>query len=284
MENRVLRPDEILEISLTASEGKAKGSFVKLMILGVLAGAFIAFAAEASNMAAFNLLADPAKYGLGRALAGAMFAVGLMLVVVAGGELFTGNVLMLGAYFKKRVTCGGMMRTWGIVYQFNFVGSVFIAWAIVQSGLLHNGGDVLGAVTIKIAAGKVGLSFGPAVILGVLCNRLVCLAVWMAFGAQQMIGKLFAIFFPIWLFVTSGFEHSVANMYYVPAGILAKADPALLQAALDLGVKQEAIDSLNWGGFLLHNLLPVTIGNIIGGGLFVILAYMAAYRTKPAAK
>jgi formate/nitrite transporter len=283
MENRVLRPDEILEVSFTAAEGKAKGSFVKLSILGVLAGAFIAFAAEGSNMAAFNLLADPAKFGLGRVLAGAIFAVGLMLVVVAGGELFTGNVLMIGAYFKKRITCGGMMRNWGIVYVFNFVGSVFIAWAIVNSGLLHSGGDLLGAVTIKIAAGKAGLDFGKAVILGLLCNWLVCLAVWMAFGTQQMIGKLFAIFFPIWLFVTSGFEHSVANMYYVPAGILAKADPAYLQAALDAGVAQEAIDSLTWGGFLLHNLLPVTIGNIIGGGIFVSLAYLAAFRTKPAA-
>jgi formate/nitrite transporter len=284
MENRVLRPDEILEVSFAAAEGKAKGGFVKLMILGVLAGAFIAFAAEGSNMAAFNLLGDPARFGLGRVLAGAVFAVGLMLVVVAGGELFTGNVLMLGALCKKRITVGGMLRNWGIVYVFNFVGSVFIAWAIVSSGLLHSGGDMLGAVTIRIAANKAGLGFGAAVILGLLCNWLVCLAVWLAFASQQMIGKLFAIFFPIWLFVTSGFEHSIANMYYVPAGILAKADSTLLQAALDSGVAPEAIDGLTWGGFLLHNLLPVTIGNIIGGGLFVVLAYLAAFHKKPSSK
>ncbi|MDR0817281.1 MAG: formate/nitrite transporter family protein [Clostridiales Family XIII bacterium] len=280
MENRVLRPDEILEVSFTAAEGKAKGSFVKLMILGVLAGAFIAFAAQGSNMAAFNLLADPARFGLGRVLAGAVFAVGLMLVVVAGGELFTGNVLMVGALLKKRITCGGMLRNWGIVYVFNFVGSLFIAWAIVSSGLLNSGSDMLGALTIRIAANKAGLGFGAAIILGLLCNWLVCLAVWMAFGTQQMIGKLFAIFFPIWLFVTSGFEHSIANMYYVPAGILAKADPVLLQAALDSGVTQTAIDGLTWGGFLLHNLLPVTLGNIIGGAVFVALAYLAAFHKK----
>jgi formate/nitrite transporter len=280
MENRILRPDEIFDASLDVAEGKAKGDAVKILMLGFLAGAFIAFAAEGSNMAAFNLLADPGSYGLGRALAGAVFGVGLMLVIVAGAELFTGNMLMVGAVVQRRIGMGAMLRNWGLVYVANFAGSVFIAWMIAKSGLLHSGGEMLGAVTIKIAVGKVGLTFVQAFVLGVLCNWLVCLAVWMSFAARTMVGKLFAIFFPIWLFVTSGFEHSVANMYYVPAGILAKTDPALYDAAVGAGVAPEAIDGLTWPAFFSNNLLPVTIGNIIGGAVFVSLAYWISYRAR----
>ncbi|MDR2487451.1 MAG: formate/nitrite transporter family protein [Clostridiales Family XIII bacterium] len=281
MENHLLRPDEILEASIDTAEGKANGSFVKLAVLAFLAGAFIAFAAEGSNMAAFNLLADPASYGLGRVLAGTVFGTGLMLVVVAGGELFTGNMLMVGALARRRITAARMLRNWCIVYAFNFAGALFLAWGIYASGLLGSGDGLLGAVTVKVAAGKTALPFLSALVLGIFCNWLVCLAVWMAYGARSMVGKLFAIFFPIWLFITSGFEHCVANMYYIPAGILAKGDPALLQGALAHGASQQALDGLTWGGFLLHNLLPVTLGNILGGGLFVSLAYLVAYRKKP---
>ncbi|MDR1953070.1 MAG: formate/nitrite transporter family protein [Clostridiales Family XIII bacterium] len=263
---------------MSVSESKAGSGFVKLAVLGFLAGAFIAFAAEGSNMAAFNLLAVPESYGLGRTLAGTVFGVGLMLVVLAGGELFTGNTLMIGGVIRSRITVSSMLRNWLIVYVANFTGSVFLAWLMYHSGLFHSGGDVLGAVTIKIAAGKVGLPFARALILGVLCNWLVCLAVWLSFGADTMAGKMLAIFFPIWLFITSGFEHSVANMYYVPAGIFAMSDAALTEAARSIGVTSEMLDTLNWPGFLAHNLLPVTIGNIIGGGVFVSVAYLLAFR------
>jgi len=280
MGTEILKPNEILDASHVVAEGKAGGSFLKLSILAVLAGAFIAFGAQGSSMAAFNLLASPDTYGIGRVFAGAIFPVGLMLVVVCGAELFTGNMLMIGAVVKKRITVLSMLRNWLIVYVFNFIGAVFIAWMVVYSGLLSNGLDMLGAVTIKIAAGKVGLTFGKALVLGIMCNWLVCLAVWAATGAKTMGGKLLAVFFPIWLFVTSGFEHSIANMYFIPAGIMAKVNDELLGAAIDLGVAPEALDKLTWGGFALNNLLPVTLGNIIGGCVFVALAYLAAYSIK----
>ncbi|MDR3364754.1 MAG: formate/nitrite transporter family protein [Clostridiales Family XIII bacterium] len=270
--------NELLEVSIEAAVSKAGASWVRLSVLGILAGAFIAFAAEGSSMAAFNLLADAGTFGLGRALTGAVFAVGLMLVVVAGAELFTGNVLMLGAAFAKRVTWGGLLRSWGIVYAANLAGSLLIVCMMDSSGLWHAGGDLLGAVTIKIAAGKTALGFESAFVLGIMCNWLVCLAVWMAWAAGDVGGKIAAIFFPIWLFVTSGFEHSVANMYYIPAGILAKAVPAYAEKAAEIGVSADALAGLGWQGFFVGNLLPVTLGNIVGGGVFVSLAYLLANR------
>ncbi len=273
-----LTPPEILEATLQTGVKKAKTSSVALLILGFLAGAFIAFAAEGSNMAAFNLFAEPTTYGLGKALAGSIFGTGLMLVLLAGGELFTGNTMMIAGLFDKRIRFSGMMRNWILVYLGNFLGSVFIAWMMVHSGLFNSGDSVLGAVTIKIAAYKVGLSFSQAFVLGIMCNWLVCLAVWMCYGAQDMAGKILAIFFPIWLFITSGFEHSVANMYYIPAGILAKGNAKWAEAAMAHGVTAEKLAHLNWETFVINNLIPVTLGNIVGGGLLVAIAYWVAYQ------
>jgi formate/nitrite transporter len=278
--DRILKPDEILAASIDAAEVKAGGSFVKLLVLSALAGAFVAFGAEGSSLAAYSLLAEPSTFGLGKALAGAVFPVGLILVVIAGAELFTGNILIAGAVAAKRVSPGAMLRNWGIVYLGNFAGSLLIVGLIIVSGQLHSGSDMLGAVTIKIAAGKAGLSFPAALSLGIMCNWLVCLAVWLAYASSTVQGKIAGIFFPIMVFVLSGFEHSVANMYYIPAGIIAKSDPDLVRAALDIGVTQQQIDGLTWGAFLGSNLPPVTLGNIIGGALFVSLAYIAAYGLK----
>lgn len=275
MDKKVLKPAEILDFTISMSKDKAGGSFKKLLILSFLAGAFIAFAAEGSNMAAFNLLAEPSTYGLGKALAGAVFGTGLMLVVLAGGELFTGNTLILAAVCEKQVTPGRMLRNWAIVYAGNLIGSLFIAYLMANSGLFSSGGDMLGAATLRIAVYKVNLSFIQGFYLGILCNWLVCLAVWMAYGADTMAGKILAIFFPIWLFITSGFEHSVANMYYIPAGIMAKAVPAFCELS---GLSARALDSLNWESFFLDNLIPVTLGNIVGGGIFVGMAYWYVYK------
>jgi formate/nitrite transporter len=270
--------NEIFETSVAVAKAKAAGGTAKLVVLGILAGAFIAFASEGSNMAAFNLLADPETYGLGRAVAGVVFPTGLMLVVIAGAELFTGNTLMVGGVARREISLVSMLRNWGIVYVSNLAGSLLVVYLIATSGLLHSGGDLLGAVTIKIAAGKTALSFESAFALGILCNWLVCLAVWMAFATTSMTGKIFAIFFPIWLFITSGFEHSVANMYYIPAGIVAKSTEAYVAAAQAIGVKDAALDGLSWHGFFVSNLIPVTLGNIVGGCIFVSLAYYLAYR------
>lgn len=272
-----LTPMEITAFTIETAIKKAKSSVITLFFLGILAGAFIAFASEGSNMAAFNLLANPETFGLGKCLAGAIFGTGLMLVVIAGGELFTGNTMMIAGVLEKKVTLLQMLRNWGIVYLGNFVGSVFIAYMMSESGLFNSGGMMLGAVTIKIASYKCALTFSQAFWLGIMCNWLVCLAVWMSYGAKDITGKILAIFFPIWLFITSGFEHSVANMYYIPAGIMAKANPEWVKTALEHGMKPEALEKLNWANFFSANLLPVTLGNIVGGGIFVAAIYWLVF-------
>ncbi|HOX48479.1 MAG TPA: formate/nitrite transporter family protein [Spirochaetales bacterium] len=272
-----LSPPEIAAAFVESGARKAGLGAGKLLLLGLLAGAFIAFASEGSSMAAFNLLARPETYGLGRALAGAIFGTGLMLVVVAGGELFTGNVLILLSVLERRTRLAAMLRNWLLVYAGNLAGSLLVACMMARSGLFDSGASVLGGMTIKIASRKTALHFEEAFYLGVMCNWLVCLAVWMATAAKDVAGKLLAVFFPIWLFITSGFEHSVANMYYVPAGILAKANASWAGAALALGVGPEKLAALDWGSFAFRNLLPVTLGNIAGGGLFVAFAYWLAY-------
>nr|WP_315019515.1 formate/nitrite transporter family protein [uncultured Aminipila sp.] len=270
-----LKPAEILDYTIETGVAKSGGRFFKLLFLSIMAGAFIAFAAEGSNMAAFNLFYQPTTYGLGKALAGAIFGTGLMLVVLCGGELFTGNTLILAAVCEKRVKVTTMLRNWVIVYIGNLIGSLLIAYMMYQSGLFSSGADVLGAVTIKIAAYKTGLSFMQAFYLGIMCNWLVCLAVWLSYGADTMAGKILGIFFPIWLFITSGFEHSVANMYYIPAGIMAKANESFVELS---HVSAEALNQLTWSGFFIDNLIPVTLGNIVGGGIFVGIAYWFVYK------
>lgn len=270
-----LKPAEVLESTIDTAVTKSGGSFSKLFVLSILAGAFIAFAAEGSSMAAFNLLSEPTTYGVGKVLVGSVFGTGLMLVILAGGELFTGNTMIIAAVAEKKVTMIRMLRNWGIVYLGNLVGSLIIVYMIYASGLLTSGGDMLGAMTLKIAVNKVNLSFLQGFLLGIMCNWLVCLAVWLSYASESMIGKIFGIFFPVMLFATSGFEHSIANMYYIPAGILAKANETFVSLS---GVTPDALSALTWSGFVLNNLIPVTLGNIVGGGVFVALAYWYAFK------
>lgn len=279
MQKEFLTPAEITESFIGIGQKKAGLSVIDQILLGILAGAFIAFASEGSNTAIHTI----ESVGIGKALAGALFATGLMLVVVAGGELFTGNCLMLIACVERKISPLAMLRGWVCVYLGNFIGSVILAYFISHSGQLGFSGGMLGGFTVKLAAYKTGLSFENAFFMGILCNWLVCLAVWMAAGANDITGKLLAIFFPIWLFITSGFEHSIANMYYIPAGIMAKATPLFVEQAVKLGATPESISFLNWHSFWANNLIPVTLGNIVGGGLFVGLAYWFAYRRKKAA-
>ncbi|RRD64601.1 formate/nitrite transporter family protein [Fretibacterium sp. OH1220_COT-178] len=273
MQNGYLSPAEIAEYVVSVGQSKAELSISKQLVLGILAGAFIAFASQGSNEAIHTIK----SVGLGKSLAGALFATGLILVVVAGGELFTGNSLMVMALAERRITLRALLRSWIVVYVGNLIGSVLVAYLVLKTGQLKYTEGLLGGFTIKIAASKTGLIFRKAFIMGILCNWLVCLAVGMAYGAKDVAGKVLAIFFPIWLFVTSGFEHSVANMYYIPAGIMAKADPLFMDKALELGVTLQQMEALNWRSMFLANLLPVTLGNILGGTLFVGLAYWFAY-------
>lgn len=273
-EKKMLTPAEIAEATVETAKKKAALSPISQLLLGVLAGAFIAFASQGSNMAAFNLFADPSTYGMGKALAGAIFGTGLMLVILAGGELFTGNTLMVAAVMMKKITPSQMFKNWVTVYSGNFIGAMLVTFMIIYSGQLNSGGALLGGQTIKIAAYKVNLPFHSALFLGIMCNWLVTLAVWLSYGAKDMTGKILAIFFPIWLFITSGFEHSVANMYYIPAGILAKANPVWAEAS---HLSAEVLSTLTWKNFLVGNLLPVTLGNIIGGVVCVGGAYWFVY-------
>ena len=279
-EQKYLTPSEIAEYTIEAGVNKTKMTALNMFVLGILAGAFIAFAAEGSNMAAYNLFSNAGTYGLGKVLAGAVFGTGLMLVLVAGGELFTGNTMIIAGVLDKKVTIKAMLKNWIFVYLGNFVGAILIAYMMNKSGLYNSSAGLLGGMTIKIASYKVGLTFMQAFYLGIMCNWLVCLAVWMCYGAKDMTGKLLAIFFPIWLFITSGFEHSVANMYYIPAGIMAKGTKAWADSAITLGVTPEKLINLNWGSFVTNNLIPVTLGNIVGGGIFVGAVYWFVYVKK----
>jgi formate/nitrite transporter len=263
-------PAQILEYTSDVALAKVNRHKLGQLILAFFAGVFIAFASEGSNMAAFNLFANPNTYGLGKVLAGAVFGTGLMLVLVAGGELFTGNTLIIVGVLDRKAKVREMLLNWLIVYIGNFVGSIFIAYMMNESGLFNSGNGVLGAQTIKIAAYKTGLPFHSAFFLGLMCNWLVCLAVWVSYAAKDVAGKLFACFFIIGLFITSGFEHSVANMYYIPAGILAKSNPAWVLAA---HIPAEQLANLNWLTMFTKNLIPVTLGNIVGGSLLVGTLY-----------
>lgn len=257
-------PKEVVDATMEAAAGKAASKFTRLLVLGMMAGAFIAMGAQASSLAVHGI----SDVGMARTLAGCIFPVGLMMIVFVGGELFTGDCMMSIAWMKREITSWQLLRTLVLVYLGNFIGAFLIGALVNASGQLDYSAGGLGAYTIKVAVGKTGLSFGRALASGVLCNILVCTAVLMAASAKDIGGKVLAIFFPIMAFVVSGFEHCVANMYYIPSGILALHNETYrVQAEQLYGLGAEALASLNWGNFVLHNLLPVTLGNIIGGSL-----------------
>jgi formate/nitrite transporter len=249
---------------------KAETPMWTMFTLAVLAGAFIALGAVfATNTAAGS---STLPFGIAKLLTGLVFCLGLILVVVGGAELFTGNNLIVMAWASGKVTGRALMRNWVIVYAGNFVGSIGTALLVLWSKQYTFGGGAVGETALKIAAGKASLDFFQAMALGVLCNALVCLAVWLTFSARSTIDKIAAIIFPITAFVAAGFEHSVANMYFVPYGLLIKGfDPAFVaETGLELS-------NLTWGTFLLNNLLPVTIGNIIGGAVLVAAIYWSVF-------
>ena len=251
----------------------------KLLVLGILAGAYIGFGCELSTLVGH----DAAKFvgaGLAAFLRGAVFSVGLMLVVIAGAELFTGNSLVVLSVLDRKIPVRGLLYNWSVVYVANIIGSVLLAWIMFGSGLLEGKNAAVGASALGIAAAKSNLAFWPAFFRGILCNWLVCLAIWMAAASRNIIGKIFAIFFPIMAFVASSFEHSVANMYFIPVGMMLKKIPQVLSAALSMGVSPEALGKLNLYGFLVRNEVPVTLGNIVGGAFFVATLYWSVYRRR----
>lgn len=276
-----LLPPEMAARAEAIGVKKAALPFWSMFALAVLAGAFIALGAIfATTVTAGSTL----PYGVNRLLTGLVFSLGLILVIVGGAELFTGNTLIAMAFTSGKVTLGGLLRNWGIVYLGNLVGSVSTAILMFLTGQYTFGGGAVGVAALNIANAKVNLEPVQAVALGIMCNALVCLAVWLCFSARSTADKIFAIVPPITAFVACGFEHSVANMYFIPIGMLIKTFAPQsfweLPALASAGLSPASFPQLSLSGFLIGNLLPVTVGNIIGGSVLVGLVYWFVYLRK----
>lgn len=258
MEHTILSPAQVVDAYGNVGGKKCSRPVLSVFLLAILAGSLIAFAAAATNTAAHTA----ASVGNARLICGLLFPFGLAIVILMGAELFTGNCLIVISVLQKKATLAGMLKNWCIVYLGNFIGALLVAAACAYSGQLQYSSCNLALFTMNLAAGKCALSFSNGLILGIVCNVLVCLGVLCAMTAKDTTGKILGAFLPVAFFVLCGFEHSVANMYYIPAGLFAKSIPAYIDLAAQAGLD---LSNLTWGNFLLHNLLPVTVGNIIGG-------------------
>jgi formate transporter len=266
-----LPPPEMARRGEQVGVAKAALRMDVLLALGVLAGAFIAMGAVFATTVTAGGADLP--YGVSRLLAGLTFSLGLILVVVAGAELFTGNNLVVMAWASRRVTTRRLLWTWTLVYVGNFAGSIATAVLMYVSRQYRFGGGAVGDQVLAIAASKTGLGFVQAVALGAFCNALVCLAIWLTYSARTTTDKILAIVPPIAAFVAVGFEHCVANMYFIPMGLFLKEDSAWLEGRDNL----PDLANLTWPDFLIGNLVPVTIGNLIGGTLMVAGVYWFVY-------
>lgn len=270
-----LMPPEMAARAEDIGVKKAQLDFVTTFTLAVLAGAFIAMGAAFFITVVSG--AQEVPYGVTRLLGGLAFCLGLILVVVAGAELFTGNNLIVMAWASGRVSTMRLLRNWLIVFVGNFAGALGTAALVFISSQYTFGGGAVGLTALAVGNAKVNLEFGQAIALGMLCNALVCLAVWLTFSARTTTDRILSILFPITAFVAAGFEHSVANMYFIPIALLIKqfAQPAFWTA---IGKTAADYPALRWDTFLLGNLLPVTVGNLIGGALMVGVIYWFVYR------
>lgn len=259
-------PAEVAKNYIAIGKSKTQQSALKLIVLGMLAGAFIALAGVGATTAAVNVAGSAGKF-----LGACVFPVGLAMVLLAGSELFTGNNLIIISVLSKEASFGGMIRNWILVYIGNLIGAIIVALLVVYGHTASLFGNGLAEAMASTASAKVSMSFSDAFIRGICCNFLVCIAVWINFAAKDVAGKFWGLFMPIMLFVLCGFEHCVANMYYIPAGIFANS-------AYGLGK-----EGLTWGAFFVKNLLPVTLGNIVGGAGLVGCTYWYIY-LKPSKK
>jgi formate/nitrite transporter len=266
-----LLPPEMARQAEVVGVRKVQAPAFTTFALAVLAGAFIALGAVFATTVATGT-AQSWPYGISRLFTGLAFCLGLILVVVGGAELFTGNNLIVMAWASRKVGTLQLLRNWGIVYLGNFVGALGTAAMVFLSRQHTMASGTLGMTALGTAVAKVQLGFIQAIALGMVCNILVCLAVWLSFSARSSLDRIAAILFPITAFVAGGFEHSVANMYFIPIGLAIKAfDPSyVLATGMD-------VSSLTWNAFLLHNLLPVTLGNLLGGSVFVAAAYWTIF-------
>ena len=265
----MLSPTEFVTMYQDLGRKKANSPCLRVFLLAIFAGFLIAMGGMAANVAAHA----QTNMSAARVICGMLFPFALTMVIFTGAELFTGNCLIAISVLERTTTLVAMLKNLAVVYIGNFIGSLMSGAMVVYSGQLSLSDHLLAAYTIKIAASKCSIPFGQAVILGILCNVLVCVAVMGGLSEKNAIGRFVGIIAPISFFVIGGFEHCVANMYYIVAGLFAVTIPQYAQAAAELGVDTSV---LNWGNFFFMNLLPVTIGNVIGGcglGCFLWLCH-----------
>ena len=270
----IYTPKEVTENYLKACVGKAGSPAWRLFVLAVFAGVLVGLGAVASSTAAHGM----PEAGIARLVTGAVFPIGLIMIVLLGAELFTGNALMVTAAISRAITWGRLLRNWGIVYVGNLIGAVGLAALMAFFGQLDIGGGALAVYTAKVAAAKCSLPWMNAFVLGIFCNLMVCVAIYLGNTAHDTGSKIWGVFFPIFGFVVAGFEHCIANMYYIPAGIFAAMDPTYAGLIADAGID---IAALSLSGFV-GNLIPVTLGNILGGALVGIIMYATHASSKPA--
>jgi formate/nitrite transporter len=260
-----------------AGVAKANLDFFSAFTLSMMAGVFISLGAVFFT---FVIHDSTLSSGLTKLIGGLVFSLGLILVIITGSELFTGNTLIVMAFVSRKITLLQLLRNWGIVFIGNLAGSLVVLVLILLSGHWTAGTGAVGVKALLIANAKVNLPFWEALSRGILCNVLVCLAVYLCFSGRSVTDKILAIIFPITAFVALGFEHSIANMYFIPAGLILKSSPQVLTTAQNLLGTAPDLSRLTMSGFLLSNLLPVTIGNIIGGTFFVGMAHWFLFLRK----
>lgn len=262
-------PPEIARAVCDTGYKKSQLRLNKVFVIAILTGVYIGFCAQFMTTVRQNV-APLLGSGFALFLGGAAFSVGLMLIVIGGAELFTGNCLMSIAGCDRKATLSGILKNWIVVYLGNFAGALLLVVLVFSWFYAYRNPGSLGSLALTIADAKVNLGFIKTLCRGILCNWLVCLAIWMAINSRSTIGKIFGIFSPITAFVALGFEHNVANMYFIPLGIFLKASNVSVGSTLNLS-------GLTWEAFFAKNLIPVSIGNIIGGAIFVGLPYWAVY-------
>ncbi len=250
---------------------------VTLLVLSVLAGAFISFGAIFATTVSAG--SGDLPYGVARLLTGLVFSLGLILVVIGGAELFTGNNIIVMAWASGKVKTRALLLNWVLAFLGNFVGAFMTAALMFYTTQFTFGGGAVGLAALSIAQAKASLAFVPALMLGIMCNALVCLAVWMCFSARTTVDRVLSIVPPIAAFVAAGFEHSIANIYFIPMGLFIKAG-APDSFWRNIGKTAADFSELTWGNFLVGNLVPVTIGNIIGGSIMVTAVYWFVYLRK----
>jgi formate/nitrite transporter len=258
---------------------KSSRDFYSTLTLAIMAGMFIGLGAVFFTYVIHD---STLSLGVTKLIGGSVFSLGLILVIITGAELFTGNNLIVMAFVSRKITLGQLLRNWGIVFFGNLIGSLVVIALMYLSGQWTAGGSAVGIKALTIANSKVNLTFYQAISRGILCNILVCLAVYLCFSGRSVTDKILAILFPITAFVALGFEHSIANMYFIPAGLILKNNPEILAVAQDtLGLSLD-FTNLTFSGFIFKNLIPVTIGNIIGGTFFIGIAHWFLF-LRPAA-